>query len=175
MCPDAEADRRVKFLATQARENRPYYYHEVTGYNYRLSNVCAAIGCAQMEDIQPRVNRRRAIHDMYVKLFADSPFVSVHSDPGDEFDSNYWLTTVQLSGDAPVTPDELRAQLLEKHIETRLMWYPMHLQPVFKDMPYYSNGVSEELFAHGLCLPSSSCLTDSDVLRVANAIKSIVE
>lgn len=174
VCPDVETDKRVKFLATQARENRPYYYHEVTGYNYRLSNVSAAIGCAQMEDIKSRVNRRRAIQELYVKLFADCPFVTVHSNPGDDFESNYWLSTIILTDESPVTPDELRERLLEKHIETRLLWYPMHLQPVFKGMPAYTNGVSEELFAHGLCMPSSSCLTDEDVARVVESIKSIL-
>ncbi|MDE6084774.1 MAG: DegT/DnrJ/EryC1/StrS family aminotransferase, partial [Muribaculaceae bacterium] len=137
--------------------------------------VCAAIGCAQMEDVQSRIDRRRAIHDLYVELFRDCDGIEVHCNPNGKFESNYWLTTIQLSNKTVITPDELRQRLLDRHIETRLMWYPMHLQPVFKGMPFYGNGVSGRLFERGLCLPSSSCLSDSDVKKVADAIKLIIK
>ena len=167
-----EAD-RVKYLSTQAREPLPYYYHTTIGYNYRLSNVSAAIGCAQIEELEWRVNRRRAIHDMYVSLLAGVDCVKVKCDTDDRSRSNFWLSTLLLDKDsAPLSPDELRVALLDKGIETRLLWRPMHMQPVFADAPFYGNGVCEDLFGRGLCLPSGSSLTDEEVATVAEAIKS---
>ena len=106
ICPDEEADRRVKFLSTQARENRPYYYHTTIGYNYRLSNVSAAIGCAQMQVLADRVARRRAIHELYAQGLADVEAVEVHCNPSEDVSSNFWLTTILLDpAKARMTPD----------------------------------------------------------------------
>lgn len=174
ICPDADAARRVKFLATQAREDRPYYYHTVVGYNYRLSNVSAGIGCGQIEQIEERVARRRAIHDMYADAFAGSPALAIQCNPSADFDSNFWLSTGQLSDRCRLTPDRLRLALLDEHIETRLLWRPMHLQPLYADSPYYGSGVSDELFLRGICLPSGSSLTDAQVLRVIKSIRSLI-
>ncbi|MDE6755777.1 MAG: aminotransferase class V-fold PLP-dependent enzyme [Muribaculaceae bacterium] len=170
ICPDEESARRALFLATQARENRPYYYHETIGYNYRLSNVSAAIGCAQMEELDWRVNRRRAIHGIYADMLHGNANVMVHSNPGAEFNSNYWLSTILLSDSSPVTADQLRQTLASHNIETRLLWRPMHMQPVYSDAPAYLNGVSERLFDHGLCLPSSTTLSDEQIRHVAELI-----
>lgn len=170
ICPDKESAQRALFLATQARENRPYYYHETIGYNYRLSNVSAAIGCAQMEELDWRVNRRRAIHGIYADALCDNPVVSVHTNPDDTFNSNYWLSTILLDDASPVSADELRQKLASHNIETRLLWRPMHMQPVYKDAPAYVNGVSERLFDHGLCLPSSTTLSDEQIQHVAQLI-----
>lgn len=170
ICPDKESARRALFLATQARENRPYYYHETIGYNYRLSNVSAAIGCAQMEELDWRVNRRRAIHGIYADALRDNPVVSVHTNPDDTFNSNYWLSTILLDDASPVSADDLRQKLASHNIETRLLWRPMHMQPVYKDAPAYVNSVSERLFDHGLCLPSSTTLSDEQVQYVAQLI-----
>lgn len=170
ICPDEESARRALFLATQARENRPYYYHETIGYNYRLSNVSAAIGCAQMEELDWRVNRRRAIHGIYAEMLRGNANVMVHSNPGAEFNSNYWLSTILLSDSSPVTADQLRQTLASHNIETRLLWRPMHMQPVYSDAPAYLNGVSERLFDHGLCLPSSTTLSDEQIRHVAELI-----
>ncbi len=170
ICPDEESARRALFLATQARENRPYYYHETIGYNYRLSNVSAAIGCAQMEELDWRVNRRRAIHGIYADMLRGNANVLVHSNPGAEFNSNYWLSTILLSDSSPVTADQLRLTLASHNIETRLLWRPMHMQPVYSDAPAYLNGVSERLFDHGLCLPSSTTLSDEQIRHVAELI-----
>lgn len=170
ICPDKESAQRALFLATQARENRPYYYHETIGYNYRLSNVSAAIGCAQMEELDWRVNRRRAIHGIYADALSDNPVVSVHTNPDDTFNSNYWLSTILLDDASPVSADDLRQKLASHNIETRLLWRPMHMQPVYKDAPAYVNGVSERLFAHGLCLPSSTTLSDEQIQYVAQLI-----
>lgn len=170
ICPDKESAQRALFLATQARENRPYYYHETIGYNYRLSNVSAAIGCAQMEELDWRVNRRRAIHGIYADALCDNPVVTVHTNPDDTFNSNYWLSTILLDDASPVSADDLRRKLASHNIETRLLWRPMHMQPVYKDAPAYVNGVSERLFDHGLCLPSSTTLSDEQIKYVAQLI-----
>lgn len=170
ICPDKESARRALFLATQARENRPYYYHETIGYNYRLSNVSAAIGCAQMEELDWRVNRRRAIHGIYAEALRDNPVVSVHNNPDNTFNSNYWLSTILLDDASPVSADVLRQKLASHNIETRLLWRPMHMQPVYEDAPAYVNGVSERLFDHGLCLPSSTTLSDEQIQYVAQLI-----
>ena len=175
ICPDEDADRKVKFLSTQARENRPYYYHTTIGYNYRLSNVSAAIGCAQMEVLPDRVARRKEIHHIYEKAFANTAGISLHTNPSAEFDSNFWLSTILLDKSiVQRTPDELRVFLLERGIETRLLWRPMHMQPVFYNAPYYGENCSESLFENGLCLPSGSILTDEEVRRVAETINEAV-
>lgn len=174
VCPTREAADRVKFLATQARENRPYYYHEVIGYNYRLSNVSAGIGCGQMDEINERVARRRAIHEIYVRELTTLPGVTVQRNPSADFNSNFWLSTIQIDPATGKTPDEVRIALNEHNIETRLLWRPMNMQPVFKDAPYYGGKVGETLFDRGLCLPSGSSLTDSDIARVIDALKAAI-
>lgn len=170
ICPDTEAAARVKFLATQAREDRPYYYHTVIGYNYRLSNISAGIGCGQMENIHERIARRRAIHALYREGLADLPYITVQDNPSQGYESNFWLTTIQIDPDAHVTPDQMRLRLLEKKIETRLLWRPMHMQPIFADAPYYGGSVGETLFNRGLCLPSGSSLTDDQIARVIDEL-----
>ncbi len=171
VCPDAEAAARVKFYATQARENRPYYYHEVIGYNYRLSNVCAGIGIGQMEVLDEHLARRREIHAMYGSLLSGLSWLKVMDNPSADFDSNFWLSTITLDKACGHTPDELRLALGEQDIESRLLWRPMHMQPVFADAPYYSTGgVEERLFDSGLCIPSGSGLSDGQIERVARAI-----
>lgn len=189
ICKTDEEAARVRFLATQAREDRPYYYHETIGYNYRLSNVSAAIGCAQIEEIAERVERRRKIHSIYVNELSGIPGVTVHDNPSDKESSNFWLSTVLFDPSViKISPDEIRLRLLEEGIETRLLWRPMHMQPIYSDAPYYRNdsceiaeanskeisGVGEWLFNRGLCLPSGSSLTDDEVMEVCRKLKSIV-
>lgn len=171
VCHDAETAGRAKFYATQARENRPYYYHEVVGYNYRLSNISAAIGCGQMDVIDKRIARRREIRNLYADLLADCPNVSVQNNPDERFNSNFWLTTITLDDLTIHSPEYLREFLAEDNIESRRLWRPMHMQPVFAASPFYGTGVSEHLFDHGLCLPSGSSLSDSDICRVADRVK----
>lgn len=175
ICPDAAAAERVKFLATQARENRPYYYHTVVGYNYRLSNISAGIGCGQMEDIDSRIARRREIHRLYLEALNGYAGITVQDNPGSEYNSNFWLSTIQLPDSCPLSPDDLRLRLLDQKIETRLLWRPMHMQPVFSSAPYYGGNVGEDLFNHGLCLPSGSSLTDAQIARVIDNIKSLLQ
>ncbi len=171
ICPDAESAKRVKFLATQARENKPYYYHKVIGYNYRLSNVSAGIGIGQLDTVNERLERRRRNHRLYAEAFAGNEFVTVHSAPAENYNPNFWLTTIILADSSPLSPDELRIKLLEHKIETRLLWRPMHMQPVFAGCPYYGDNTGEMLFNNGLCLPSGSTLTDNDIERVIESIK----
>ncbi len=175
ICPTEESAKRVKFLATQAREDRPYYYHEVVGYNYRLSNISAGIGCGQLEDIDKRLQRRRDIHALYKNGLADLACVSVQDNPSTDYDSNFWLSTIQIANDAPLTPDETRIQLLEKKIETRLLWRPMHMQPVFKSAPYYGGNIGETLFNNGLCLPSGSSLTNAQIECVIDNLHKLLK
>lgn len=171
ICPDEATAARAKFLATQARENRPYYYHETIGYNYRLSNISAAIGCGQTEVLAERVARRRAIRDIYAAYFAAdslSGLIQVQANPDAGYNSNFWLTTVQLS---ETDPDLVRRALADENIETRLLWRPMHMQPVYASAPYYGGDVSDKLFAGGLCLPSGTNLTDSQILHVCRVLE----
>lgn len=174
ICPNETADKHIKFLATQARENKPYYYHNVIGYNYRLSNISAGIGCGQMQVLDDHVARRRAIHKLYTELLKDVDGISVKQNPSDKFDSNFWLTTITFDEKLNVTPEDMRLALEAENIESRWLWRPMHMQPVYHDAPYYGGNCAESLFNTGLCLPSGSCLTDEDIHRVVNAIKNFL-
>lgn len=175
ICPNEASAKRVVFYATQARENRPYYYHEVIGYNYRLSNVSAGIGCGQMDVLADHVARRQEIHKLYSNGLADLPQVKVFENPNNDFNSNFWLTTILIDPSCEITPDEIRIALNEENIETRLLWRPMHMQPIYKDAPYYGGNVSEKLFEQGLCLPSGSSLSDDDIKRVIDSIHKYIK
>lgn len=171
ICPDGASAKEALSIATQAREDRPYYYHTRIGYNYRLSNVSAAIGCAQIETLDRRVERRREIHALYREYFADRAGVHVHDNPDGRYESNFWLTTLLFDHH---DPEEIRVRMFDNNIETRRLWRPMHMQPIFADAPYYGAQVSDELFERGLCLPSGCDLTDSDVERVAKTLISLL-
>lgn len=176
ICRTEEEAKQTMFLATQARENRPYYYHEHIGYNYRMSNICAGIGRGQMEVLDHHIARRRAIHALYTTLLADCNGVSVKQNPNADFESNFWLTCIEV--DPAIcngkTANDIRLHLESCNVESRLLWRPMHMQPVFADCPYYGNGVSEQIFERGLCLPSGSSLTDEQIAYVAETIKKFV-
>lgn len=173
ICPDEESARRVLFFATQARENRPYYYHEHIGYNYRLSNVSAGVGCGQMDVLPERVARRRAIHRLYKEGLSNLAGVTVQCNPTEEFDSNFWLSTILIDPATGFTPEDVRVAMLDAKIETRLLWRPMQMQPIFRDAPYYGGDVSQRLFETGLCLPSGSVLTDEQISRVIDELHRI--
>lgn len=171
VCHSKEEADRVKFYATQAREQRPYYYHETIGYNYRLSNVSAGIGCGQMDVLQPHVELRRAIHDFYTKELAEIDGLSVQQNPSTDFNSNFWLSTVLIDQKTGKDPESLRQFMLDAGVETRRLWRPMHMQPVFADAPYYGDTTCETLFDRGLCLPSGSGLKEEELRYVADKIK----
>ena len=175
VCPNEERAKRALFYATQAREQAPHYQHEKIGYNYRMSNICAGIGRGQMFVLEEHVARRREIHDLYVKLLAGVKGVKVMCQPeGGDFNSNYWLTCITVKPeDAGFTREDLRLTLEGDNIESRPLWKPMHLQPVFKDAPFYGNGTSERLFEIGLCLPSGPTLTNGDIERVTKVVRQL--
>ena len=174
ICPDEESARRVKFYATQARENFPYYQHEQIGYNYRLSNISAGIGRGQMYVLDEHIARRRAIHTLYVEKLKNTPGITVMQPRSNvDLHPNYWLSTILVNPqEAGFTYQELSARLTAADIESRPLWKPMHLQPVFAKAPAYVNGVSEALFAQGLCLPSGPMVTNEDIERIVEIIKN---
>ncbi|MDN4753738.1 DegT/DnrJ/EryC1/StrS family aminotransferase [Porphyromonadaceae bacterium W3.11] len=175
ICPTEQAAKRVMFYATQSRDQAPHYQHSHIGYNYRLSNVSAGIGRGQMLVLEQHVARRREINNLYRALLKDVPGLSFQTNPSSDFDSNYWLTSIVIDPEkAGFSREDVRLRMEEENIETRPLWKPMHLQPVFADAPYYGDGTSERLFGDGLCLPSGSTLTDDDIKRVAGIILEMV-
>ena len=175
VCPCEERAKRALFYATQAREQAPHYQHEKIGYNYRMSNICAGIGRGQMFVLEEHVRRRKEIHDLYVRLLKDVKGVRVMCQPeGGDFDSNYWLTCITVEPEeAGFTREDVRLALDADNVESRPLWKPMHLQPVFKNAPFYGNGTSERLFEIGLCLSSGPMLTNQDIERVTQVIKKL--
>ena len=165
--------RKAVFLSTQAKDDAPHYEHTKIGYNYRMSNVCAGIGRGQMEVLPERVQQRRANHAFYDDLFAPYPFIQLHREPDADFVSNHWLSAITLSDDSPVTHEEIMQACKEENIETRPLWKPMHLQPVFRREAYFGGTVAQSLFDSGLCLPSGSNLTDEDRGRISDIFTSL--
>ena len=169
--PDEEAKQRTMFFATQAREAFPYYQHEEIGYNYRMSNICAGIGRGQMTVLDEHIAHHRHVHALYEEAFRNVEGITLMSNPDERFNANYWLCTILI--DKNVTGydyEELRQALDAKGIETRPLWKPMHLQPVYKNNPCYVDGTSERLFGMGLCLPAGPYVTDDDVRYIVDEI-----
>ncbi|WP_276496864.1 DegT/DnrJ/EryC1/StrS family aminotransferase [Pontibacter litorisediminis] len=165
--------KKSRFLATQARDAAPHYQHSHIGYNYRMSNVCAGIGRGQMEVLEKRVEKRRSNYTFYKEAFAELEVIKFAEEPSADFYSNRWLSTILVEGE--VTREDIRLHLEKDNIETRPLWKPMHLQPVFADAPFYGDGTSERLFEQGLCLPSGSNLTDEDLDRVVSQLKALYQ
>lgn len=210
ICDDADSKNQIMFYATQARESYPYYQHEHIGYNYRLSNVCAGIGRGQMTVLDEHIAHHKHVLALYKELLSDIKGITVHTNPNEDFDSNYWLNSIILDENLHVKGEEeayqtivqgvvggaagvthtaksahtnlepnknveaMRVALDKANIEARPLWKPMHCQPVYQDCPAYTNGVSEELFKKGLCLPSGPCVTDEDVKYIVNSIKESI-
>jgi dTDP-4-amino-4,6-dideoxygalactose transaminase len=164
-----EQKQKAIFLATQARDNEPHYQHSHIGYNYRMSNIIAGIGRGQMTILDSHVSKRRSNHAFYVNALKDINEITFLHEP-DAYFSNRWLSCILL--DSNSTREGLRLALEKENIESRPLWKPMHQQPVFKDYPCYLNGVSDDLFERGLCLPSGSNLTESELDRVISAINA---
>lgn len=210
ICADAASKNKVMWYATQAREAYPYYQHEEVGYNYRMSNICAGIGRGQMTIANEHINHHKHVQALYEELLADVNGITVHKAPSADYDSNYWLCTIELDStlrikgqenaykeviktavggaagvihavDTAVTDcqpndnvEALRVYLLNAKIEARPVWKPMHKQPVYKNSPAYINGVSEEVFKVGMCLPAGPYVTDEDVRYIVETIKSAI-
>ncbi len=210
ICPDADKAREILWYATQARESYPYYQHEAIGYNYRMSNICAGIGRGQMTIVDDHVTHHKHVQALYEDLLKDVEGITMHTNPGPEYDSNFWLCTATIDpnlkiknqenaykqvitgavgGAAGVThaasvavtdcqPNDnveaLRMNLDAAGIESRPLWKPMHKQPVYKNAPAYTNGVSEALFATGICLPAGPWVTDDQVRYIVDQIKASI-
>ncbi len=165
--------KQAKFLATQARDEAPHYQHSHIGYNYRMSNIVAGIGRGQMEVLPQWIANRRKIFEYYKNAFTDIPEITFCEEPNEEYYSNRWLTTILVQQNKKgVTRETIRLALEDENIESRPLWKPMHLQPVFKDYPYYGDRLSEQLFDIGLCLPSGSAMVQEEQERVISIIKN---
>ncbi len=210
ICEDEASKNEILFYATQARESYPYYQHEHIGYNYRMSNICAGIGRGQMTVIDDHIAHHKHVQELYCELLKDVSGITMHGNPSDRYDSNFWLCTATLDPDLKIKGQEnayrkvitgavggaagvthaastattdcqpndnveaLRVALDVANIEARPLWKPMHKQPVYRNNPSYTNGVSEELFAVGICLPAGPYVTDDDVRYIVDAIKESI-
>lgn len=171
VCRTEEEAKRTMFFATQARDDAPHYQHSHIGYNYRMSNICAGIGRGQMMVLDEHVARRREIHAIYKKRFSEIKGVTVFDNPSTDYHSNHWLTCILVDArEAGFSREDIRLKMEAENIETRPLWKPMHLQPVFAEAPYYGDDTAEKLFNDGLCLPSGSSLTDDDIERVIGVV-----
>jgi dTDP-4-amino-4,6-dideoxygalactose transaminase len=208
VCQDAAAKQEIMYFATQAREAYPYYQHTDIGYNYRMSNICAGIGRGQMSVANEHIEHHKHVQALYRELLKDVEGITLHENPSERYDSNFWLCTITIDpllkvvgqdnaygkaiqgavgGAAGVThqaktlrtecePNDnveaMRIALDKANIESRPLWKPMHKQPVYASNPAYTNGVSESLFAKGLCLPAGPYVTDDDVRYIVDNIKT---
>ena len=211
VCENAEQKNQIMWYATQAREAYPYYQHEEVGYNYRMSNICAGIGRGQMTIANQHIDHHKHVQALYEELLADVEGVTLHKAPSEEYDSNYWLCTIELDPALKIKGQEnaykevihsavggaagvihavdtaqtdcqpnnnveaLRVYLLEAKIEARPVWKPMHKQPVYRNAPAYVNGVSEDIFKVGMCLPAGPYVTDEDVRYIVDTIKQAIQ
>jgi dTDP-4-amino-4,6-dideoxygalactose transaminase len=167
--------KKATFLATQARDPAPHYQHSHIGYNYRMSNISAGIGRGQMEVLPERIEQRRKNFSFYQKELKPFVGITLVNEPAGFF-SNRWLTTILVDPEKTngITREDIRLALEKENIESRPLWKPMHLQPVFQSFPYYGKNVAENLFENGLCLPSGSNLTAQQLERVLNVFKKLL-
>lgn len=168
-----ESKNKAVFLSTQAKDEAPHYEHTSIGYNYRMSNISAGIGRGQMEVLDLRVEQRRKNHLFYKELFKDDSRFILHTEPNEDFFSNHWLNVITIDPDHHYTQEMVREKFLTKNIETRPIWKPMHLQPIFKGAQYFGSDLAERLFQNGLCLPSGSNLTEKDLQRITATFEEL--
>ncbi len=175
VCKNEEDKQKAIFLSTQARDNAPHYQHSHIGYNYRMSNIVAGIGRGQMEVIDLRVSQRRANNQFYQELFKDIDGIEVLTESTNDYFSNHWLSAILIDEQKTgFSRENLRLAMEKGNIESRPLWKPMHLQPVFKSCKYYGGEVAETLFNNGLCLPSGSNLNDEDRERIKQSILNFI-
>ncbi|WP_420571281.1 DegT/DnrJ/EryC1/StrS family aminotransferase [Kordia sp.] len=175
VCNDEAAKKKAIFLATQARDDAPHYQHSEIGYNYRMSNIVAGIGRGQMEVLDKHISLRRDMQVLYKNIFKDVNGVTVFEEPNDNYFSNHWLSCITVDEKiAGFSREDLRLALWEDNIESRPLWKPMHLQPIFEKYAYYGTNVSENLFNNGLCLPSGSNLTTQEKERITQVIAAFL-
>jgi dTDP-4-amino-4,6-dideoxygalactose transaminase len=175
VCKNEAAKQKAVFLATQARDNAPHYQHSEIGYNYRMSNILAGIGRGQMEVLDKHISLRRKNSQFYKDLFKDVDGITVFKEPTNDYFSNHWLSCILIDEDITgFSREDLRLHLEKENIESRPLWKPMHMQPVFKEAPYYGGKVAENLFEKGLCLPSVSNLDENDLKRISKSINNFL-
>ena len=177
ICKDEATKKRAIFLATQAKEPYLHYEHETVGFNYRMSNISAGIGRGQMTVLEDHINHHKHVHNLYRELLSTTDFtdltdISVQDNPNGDFDSNFWLTNILFKKE--LDTEAFCLKLDKAGIEARPLWKPMHLQPVYKNAPAFTNGVSESMFKHGICLPSGPWVTDEDVRYIVEKIKEAI-
>ena len=172
ICKDEETKKRAIFLATQAKEPFLHYEHEMIGYNYRMSNICAGIGRGQMTVLEDHIKHHQHVHELYSSLMNNPSVSRVSINPNPDFNSNFWLTTALFNDGVDI--ETLCKKLDAAGIEARPLWKPMHLQPVYQNSPSFTNGYSEYLFKHGICLPSGPWVTDDDVKYIVDSIKAAI-
>lgn len=177
---DEKLIQKIRYLSTQAREDAPHYQHTEVGYNYRMSNIIAGVGRGQMKVLDERITKRRANFKCYKTYFQKWNKLGFNIEFQEEpkgYFSNRWLSAIIVDPEKNhgLNREEIRLKLLDENIESRPLWKPMHLQPVFESFPYYGNGVSDYLFDHGLCLPSGSNLSDRDFERIFERLDIIFE
>ena len=167
-----EVKDKAVFLSTQARDNAPHYQHSEVGYNYRMSNICAGIGRGQMEVLDKHIALRRKMNEFYKDYFKNREGITVLTEPNEDYFSNHWLSAIVVNPEKTQgkTREDLRLALEKGNIESRPLWKPMHLQPIYEKYPYYGKNIAENLFKNGLCLPSGSNLTDDDRNRIVNVL-----
>jgi dTDP-4-amino-4,6-dideoxygalactose transaminase len=169
-----EKKNRAVFLSTQARDYAPHYEHSEIGYNYRMSNICAGIGRGQMEVLDLHIQKRREMNQFYSNIFSKIDAVTVFTEPNADYYSNHWLSCIIFdSSKTKLTSEDFRIVLERENIESRPLWKPMHLQPIFNECKYFGTNISENLFKNGLCLPSGSNISENDKERIAKVIKSL--
>ena len=167
--------KKAVFLSTQAKDDAPHYQHSIVGYNYRLSNVCAGIGRGQMEVINNRVALRRKNHEFYKEIFTSFVGVNFFSEPSLDFFSNHWLNAVIIDPNKTngFRSEDLRYEFQKENIESRPLWKPMHMQPLFNKAEYFGAIIAEKLFKFGLCLPSGSNMSNKDRERISEVIYKV--
>jgi len=174
VCNTSEDKYQTIFYATQARDNAPHYEHSKIGYNYRMSNISAGIGRGQMEVLDKHIGLRRDMNAFYTNLFKDVKGVEVQKQPNEDFYSNFWLSCILIHEDAPFTKAQFQVAMDTENIETRPLWKPMHMQPIFKNALYFGDQLSKTLFEKGLCLPSGSNLQQVDLDRIKKAVNKLL-
>jgi dTDP-4-amino-4,6-dideoxygalactose transaminase len=175
VCNTIETKQKAIFLATQARDEAPHYQHSHIGYNYRMSNIVAGIGRGQMEVLPAHIALRRKMHQFYKDIFKNVQGIRVFEEPTNDYFSNHWLSCILFETEtAPFTNETLRIALLKENIESRPLWKPMHLQPIFRACAFYGTDIAENLFQNGLCLPSGSNLSDADRERIRKSIQKLL-
>ncbi len=175
--PNHKQKKKIQFLASQSKDEAPHYQHSELGFNYQMSNICAGIGRGQMKVLDEHITLRRAMHDFYISLFENIPGITVFTTANPEYFSNYWLTSILVNPAETkngIDKETIRLTLLDANIECRPLWKPMHLQPLYKDYPFYGKKVAETLFENGLSLPSGSNLTDSDKDRIQTCLLNLL-